>query len=50
MLIQLTSGEQGSIEVTPRKEAIEILSKSVSQRTRLGIRYRAASRNSHGPG
>lgn len=50
MLIQLTSGEQGSIEVIPRKEAIEILSKPVSRRTWFGIKYRATSRNSRGPG
>lgn len=50
LLIQLTSGEQGSIEAIPRKEAIEILSKPVSRRTWFGLKYRAASRNSRGPG
>lgn len=48
--MELLSGERAEIEIIPRKQAIEILSQPSPRKTWFGIKYRAASRNSRGPG
>jgi hypothetical protein len=49
-LFELTSGEWGNIEIIPRREAIDILSKPAPRRTWFGQKYRLPYRVSRGPG
>lgn len=46
----LTSGEEASVEIIPRQEAISILSKPTYRRDWFGNKYLSPYRNSRGPG
>src|SRR5688572_28109378 len=48
--LTLASGEIATVEVIPRPQAIDILSKPVSRRTWFGQKYRSSHRTSRGPG
>lgn len=50
MKLKLNSGEVASLEIIPRTEAIDILSKPVPRRTWFGLKYQAPHRVSRGPG
>ncbi|MBE7556808.1 MAG: hypothetical protein HS126_37675 [Anaerolineales bacterium] len=50
MNLKLASGEVASLEIIPRTEAIDILSKPVPRRTWFGRKYQAPHRVSRGPG
>lgn len=50
MKLKLASGEVASLEIIPRTEAIDILSKPVPRRTWFGRKYQAPHRVSRGPG
>lgn len=50
MKIKLDSGEMASVEIIPRAEAIDILSRPAIRHTWFGGRYKAPYRVSRGPG
>lgn len=50
MKIQLDSGELASVEIIPRAEAIDILSRPATRHTWFGHKYKAPHRVSRGPG